>query len=162
MATPSLAFMMSRPQYLLAMGFGTGLSRIWPGTVGTLAGFLPFFVLREFSAGVQFVAMAVLFAVGAWACQETGEALGEHDHNAIVWDEIWGMAAVLLASPPGWIWWVAGFVLFRVFDTVKPWPASYVDRTVRNGAGVMLDDAVAAVFAAVALVTISAILARVA
>ena len=77
--------------------------------------------------------------------------LGEHDHPGIVWDEIVGFLAMMLVAPTGWSWIAAGFVLFRVFDIFKPWPIRDLDHRIRGGLGIMLDDMLAAAYAAVGL-----------
>ena len=81
--------------------------------------------------------------VGIWICGQTARDLGVHDHGGIVWDEIVGMLIALTAAPPGWLWLVAGFAMFRLFDVVKPWPISTLDREVGGGLGIMLDDILA-------------------
>lgn len=93
--------------------------------------------------------MVAAFVIGCWLCQRTGEALGEVDHGAIVWDEIVAFAGLLLVLPvpAGWVSWTLAFVLFRLFDILKPWPIDVLERRFKNGFGVMLDDALAAVYA---------------
>lgn len=95
----------------------------------------------------MWVALAGLFALGVWACGETGKALGVSDHGSIVWDEIVAFALVLTFTPPTPMWFAVAFLLFRLFDIWKPWPIRYVDRTVKGGFGVMLDDLLAAGYA---------------
>ena len=96
--------------------------------------------------------MAVLALAGVWICGESARRLDKHDHPAIVWDEIAGFLAVCLVLPPEPLWWVAAFVLFRLFDIAKPWPVGYLDRRVGGGLGIMLDDLAAAGLAVVCLV----------
>ena len=100
------------------------------------------------------------FALGVWACNVAGRALGVDDHRSLVWDEFIGqwIALIPLLLPAllparGFAWWMllAGFVLFRLFDVWKPWPISWLDRHLKGGMGVMVDDVVAGVFAAVVL-----------
>jgi phosphatidylglycerophosphatase A len=103
------------------------------------------------------VAAAVtVFAVlaGIWICGESARRLGVHDHSAIVWDEVAGMLIVMLAAPPTWWGAVLGFGLFRLFDVWKPWPIREVDHGMRGGAGIMLDDVMAALMAVVVLLMI--------
>jgi phosphatidylglycerophosphatase A len=87
-----------------------------------------------------------MLLVGLWICGRASVALGVHDHSGIVWDEIVGYLCVMVAAPVGWEWILAGFVLFRVFDIIKPWPASYIDRRVGGGAGIMVDDIIAGIY----------------
>ena len=79
-----------------------------------------------------------------------------HDHPGIVWDEIAGFAVTMLAAPRGWYWLLAGFVLFRFFDIVKPWPIREADHSLRGGLGIMLDDIIAGVFAGAILLGLTA------
>jgi phosphatidylglycerophosphatase A len=88
-----------------------------------------------------------MFLIGIWLCEKTTEKLGVHDHSGIVWDEIVGYLVTMLSAPHGWLWLVIGFVLFRVFDILKPWPISVADRRIGGGFGIMLDDVIAGIFA---------------
>ena len=91
--------------------------------------------------------LPLLFALGCWACQRTGDALGAPDHGAMVWDEMVAMWALLIVLPATPLAWALGFALFRVFDIVKPWPIRWLDAQLKGGFGVMLDDALAALMA---------------
>jgi len=81
--------------------------------------------------------------------------LGTPDHSAIVWDEIVGYLLTMTLAPAGWAWIAVGFVLFRFFDIVKPWPISWCDKHVHGGLGVMLDDLLAGLFAAAVMYAVS-------
>jgi phosphatidylglycerophosphatase A len=94
---------------------------------------------------------AIVIAAGVWICGEAARRLGVHDHPAIVWDEIAGMMVAMLAAPQGWSWTVLAFALFRLFDIVKPWPIREIDHGIRGGAGIMLDDVLAGILAALGL-----------
>jgi phosphatidylglycerophosphatase A len=144
-------FVTASPAALLATGFGVGLAPAWPGTAGSLLGLALALPLRSLPALAQIAIIGAAFAVGVWACERAGRALGEPDAGAIVWDEVVGMAAVALLAPPGIGWALAGFAAFRAFDIVKPWPIRVIDRRLQNGFGVMLDDALAAACAAAAI-----------
>jgi phosphatidylglycerophosphatase A len=145
-------FMLSSPAHLVAMGFGTGLSPFAPGTVGTLLGFPLYWLLVQWLSPLGILAVAVpLFALGTWACQRTGRALGVADHGSMVWDEVVAFLVVLAFTPHTLGWQLAAFFLFRFFDVVKPPPVRYFDRTLKNGFGVMFDDLLAAVYTLVAL-----------
>ena len=104
-------------------------------------------------AGFALLTLA-LVAVGVWLCGRTAAALGVHDHPAIVWDEIAGYFITLIAAPAGWFWLAVGFVLFRFFDILKPWPANLADRELEGGFGIMMDDVMAAVYAWLAMQSI--------
>ena len=138
---------MNSPTGFLAFGLGSGLSRLAPGTAGTLAGMLLAFPLTGLPvwAGLLFVAIA--FLVGIPICDRASKRLGVHDHGGIVWDEFVGIWLVLVLVPFHWAWWLAAFVAFRVFDIAKPWPIGWLDRRVHGGFGIMLDDLIAAVYA---------------
>ena len=97
------------------------------------------------------VATALVVAVGIWACGRTARELGVHDHPGIVLDEVAGFLVTMTALPLDWRWIAAGFVVFRILDIVKPWPISLVDRRVRGGLGIMLDDVIAGALACAAL-----------
>lgn len=154
---PSLTFLLSSPAALVALGFGTGLSPVAPGTVGSLLGIPLGLALRLLPPGEQAAVWAAFCVIGAWACDRAGRALGVADHQAIVWDEVCAMTAVVLLVPPGTVWLAAGFAAFRLFDIVKPWPVYLIDRHVQNGFGVMADDLAAGGYAiaAVAIVALA-------
>jgi len=144
-AQPRARFAFAHPAHFLAMGFGAGLARVAPGTVGTLVAFPLWWLLHEaYPMPLLFGVLFGLFAVGVWACEITGRDLGAPDHGAMVWDEIVAFVLVLAIVPPGARWQVAAFVLFRVFDIVKPPPIRQLERRVKGGLGVMLDDLLAA------------------
>lgn len=148
MPTPTWRFIRRRPAYLIAFGFGTGLSPVAPGTVGTLLGY-PLYILLEALLPLEGVllALAGLFWLGVGWCDRAGKAVGVADHKGIVWDEIVAMALVLCFTPPGLVGYLAAFGLFRLFDILKPWPIRLVDGRMENGLGVMLDDLLAAGYA---------------
>ncbi|WP_346350869.1 phosphatidylglycerophosphatase A [Oceanimonas sp. AH20CE76] len=152
MRKPELAALkLSNPLHLLALGFGSGLSPIMPGTMGTLAA-IPFYLLMTGLPLWLYVALLVIgFVAGIKICNAATSAIGRHDHGAIVWDEFIGFGITMLAAPSGWTWIAIGFVLFRFFDMVKPWPISWFDRRVHGGFGIMLDDVIAGLFALVCL-----------
>ncbi|MGY3885905.1 phosphatidylglycerophosphatase A [Aeromonas aquatica] len=135
------------PRHLLAVGFGAGLSPKAPGTMGTLVA-IPLYLLVSGLSTPWFVALLALgFVAGIWICQGATDAIGMPDHGAIVWDEVIGFGVTMIAAPAGWEWVLAGFVLFRLFDVLKPWPISWFDRRIHGGLGIMLDDLIAGLFA---------------
>ncbi len=142
---PNLRFVYAHPAHAIAFAGGIGLAPFAPGTFGTLLAF-PLFALLVATTGAvtQLFVFMVLFAIGAWACQVTGRALGVSDHGGMVWDETVAFLLVLMFTPAGWAWQIAAFALFRFFDIVKPQPIRHFDSTLKNGFGVMFDDLLAA------------------
>ena len=134
---------------LLATGFGAGRVPVAPGTAGSLVGLGFAFVLASTPLDPLAVAAvtAIVCIAGFPICESAARNLGESDPAPVVWDEIAGTMVALVAVPAGWHWWAIAFVLFRVFDVLKPWPIGWLDRRVRGGAGIMLDDIVAGAFA---------------
>jgi phosphatidylglycerophosphatase A len=139
------------PCGFLSLGFGSGLVPVAPGTAGTLAAIPVYLLLQDLTPLVYVAVVSVAFIAGIPLCAWTARRLGVHDHPAIVWDEIVGYLVTMVAAPAGWQWIVAGLVLFRLFDIAKPWPISWLDRRITGGLGIMLDDLVAGVLAAILL-----------
>jgi len=144
--------LLATPAGWIACGLGSGLAPVAQGTFGSLAAILPWLLLRELSLPLNLLVIVLGFALGVWACNVAGRALGVDDHRALVWDEFVGQWIALLPAllAP---WWaiVLGFALFRLFDVWKPWPIRVFDRRLHGGLGVMVDDVVAGSFAAVVL-----------
>lgn len=139
------------PVHLLAFGFGSGLSPIAPGTVGSLLGVALAWLTLNVGLNVQIGIAAAMFAAGIWICGNSSRRLGQHDPGGIVWDEIAAMYATLLVAPVTITAWILAFGLFRAFDIVKPWPIRELDHRLGGGLGIMLDDLVAALYAAILL-----------
>jgi phosphatidylglycerophosphatase A len=138
---------MKNPIHLLAFGFGSGLAPKAPGTFGTLAA-IPFFLLMQPLPIWAYVSILIVsFIVGVWLCDRTSKDMQVHDHPGIVWDEFVGYWITMLFAPQGWVWIVVGFVLFRFFDILKPWPIKWLDEKVHGGFGIMIDDVLAGIFA---------------
>lgn len=157
MANPLSLISLKNPWHLLATGFGSGLSPIIPGTMGTLAA-IPFYLLLvQLPLPLYLVVVAAACVVGVKICQVTSDDMRVHDHGSIVWDEFAGFWITMLVVPlfnlsvTDWKWLLTGFVLFRFFDMVKPWPIGWLDKQVHGGLGIMLDDIVAGVMAGFAL-----------
>jgi phosphatidylglycerophosphatase A len=146
------------PVHFVALGFGSGLAPRAPGTAGTLVGVLLDPLLRPLGLELRIVVVALMFGFGVWICGESARRLGTHDHPGIVWDEIVGYLALMLVLPAGWAWALAGFVVFRFFDIVKPWPIRQLDHGVSGGLGIMLDDIMAAAWGALVLLGVMAAL----
>lgn len=146
--------MLRSPVLFLAFGFGSGLSRVAPGTIGSLVGLAIWFLVADFTfiPYVSFVGISIL--IGVYICQAASEELGDHDHEGIVWDEFVGLWIAMICLPVSWLSVILGFGLFRFFDIVKPWPISWIDRNVSGGLGIMLDDIFAGVAAAASIALI--------
>ncbi len=136
------------PLHWLAVGFGSGLSPKAPGTFGSLAA-IPFYYLflQWFSLPAYLVILVVAFFLGVWACRSAANAIGEHDHGAIVWDEFIGMWIACIALPSGIVWMLFAFIAFRFFDILKPWPIRWFDENLSGGFGIMMDDVIAGIAA---------------
>ena len=139
---------LANPVHFLALGFGSGLAPKMPGTFGTLAA-LPLVVLLSYYASfsVYLIVTILVSIVGVWICGRTADDMGVHDDSSIVWDEVAGMLITMLAVPLSWQTLLVGFMLFRFFDILKPWPISYLDRHVHGGFGIIIDDVLAGLFA---------------
>jgi phosphatidylglycerophosphatase A len=144
----------AHPAGWIASGFGSGLSPFASGTAGSAAALIPWLALRELDWSLYLGAVALAFAIGVWASGVVIAKLRVEDPGVVVWDEFVGQWITLLplvVAPRSWPWIVVAFVLFRIFDVVKPWPASWADRSVKGGLGAMLDDVIAGIYAALVL-----------
>jgi len=142
---------LSNPIHLLAFGFGSGLSPKAPGTAGTVVALLIYLLLPAMSPLLYAVMILVSFVLGIWLCGKTAEDLGVHDHGGIVWDEFVGYWITMFMAPSGLIWAIVGFALFRVLDIFKPWPIKWADKELAGGLGIMLDDVLAGIMAALCI-----------
>ena len=143
--------LLRHPAQFLAFGFGSGLSPKAPGTMGTVVAIPLYLLVAEWSL-LQYSVFIVLAAVlGVGICGVASRQLQVHDHPGIVWDEFVGYWITMWAVPVDWVWIVAGFIVFRVYDIAKPWPVSLLDRKVGGGLGIMIDDVLAGVMACVTL-----------
>ncbi len=135
----------------LATGFGVGKCPRIPGTAGTVLGVLLYLALAELSWASYVLMVGILFLSGIWLCELGAKILDDPDPGSIVWDEIVGFLIAMTVAPEGWGWLVAGFVLFRLFDILKPGPVGWAERHFRGGVGIMMDDAFAGFMAFVVL-----------
>lgn len=136
-----------RPVHFLAFGLGSGTAPFAPGTFGTLAAIPFYWMMANLSLWPYIAVVVVASLVGIWLCDRTSKDLGVHDHSGIVWDEFVGYWITMVAVPFSWQAALWGFVVFRVFDILKPWPIRWADRRVEGGFGIMLDDVFAGIFA---------------
>ncbi|HTH11865.1 MAG TPA: phosphatidylglycerophosphatase A [Acidovorax sp.] len=151
-ARPNVRFLLAHPAHFIALGFGAGLSRVAPGTVGTAWAWLAYLVLQHWLPSPLHMGLLIAAStvVGWWACTTTARDMAVADPGSIVWDEVVAFWLVLwLAMPMGWWGQLAAFALFRFFDAVKPGPVAWADSQFkglgwRGGWGILWDDFVAA------------------
>jgi phosphatidylglycerophosphatase A len=156
---PTARFMLSHPAHAIALGFGSGLSPMAPGTVGTLWAWVAFLVMQPWMNDLRWALLiGASLPIGWWASSVTARNMGVTDPGCIVWDEVAAFWLVLwLVTPAGLLAQVIAFALFRFFDAIKPGPVGWADQlfhdsarsgTARGwrlaGLGIMLDDLVAA------------------
>lgn len=139
------------PILLLAHGLGSGLAPKAPGTFGTLAAVLPWLLLAQLPISVYGGVVLLAAVAGVWLCDVAAKRMQRDDPGSIVWDEWVGLWIALAGLPLEWPWILAGFLLFRLFDILKPWPVGWLDRRYHGGLGIMLDDIAAGAMAAVLL-----------
>ena len=136
------------PRHFLAFGFGSGLSPWAPGTMGTIAAIPPYLLLSRLDLLPYIAVLIAGFLTGIYLCDFSSRTLGVHDHGGIVWDEFIGFWITMIAVPLlNWQWVLTGFVLFRFFDIVKPWPVKAADKHISGGFGIMIDDVLAGFYA---------------
>ncbi|MDG1693463.1 MAG: phosphatidylglycerophosphatase A [Porticoccaceae bacterium] len=133
---------------MLAFGFGSGLLPKAPGTMGSLAAIPLWLLLIQLPVVFYWLAILIAAVVGVYICGSAASKLGVHDHAGIVWDEFVGLWIAMAFLPPTFGSIICGFVLFRLFDIVKPWPISWLDKNIHGGLGIMIDDIVAGACAA--------------
>jgi phosphatidylglycerophosphatase A len=142
---------MADPVLFLAFGFGSGLIKKAPGTMGTLAAVPVYLLCVQFNFWLYSLLTLVAMVAGVWICDVAAKKLDEHDFGGIVWDEVAGYLITMWFVPFSWFALIAGFVLFRFFDIVKPQPIKWIDAKVSGGLGIMLDDVLAGIFAGLVL-----------
>ena len=150
-------FVFRHPAHFLAFGFGSGLAPIAPGTAGTLAA-IPLVVALDLmlpSLAAQFLVLLLVVMVGVVTCDITSRNLKVHDHSGIVIDEFAGYLLTMICFPAHWLYYLLGFVFFRLFDIWKPYPIGWCDRRVSGGIGIMVDDLLAGIYAAICLFFVS-------
>jgi phosphatidylglycerophosphatase A len=145
---PTFTQLLRSPTLLLAFGFGSGLSPKAPGTMGTLAAIPLWWLLAQLPLTSYLIVVLIAAVVGITICGRAADQMGVHDHGGIVWDEFVGFWIAMAALPITWQSVILGFVLFRLFDILKPWPISWLDKKVSGGFGIMIDDVIAGLAAA--------------
>ncbi len=144
----SVKQILSDPVLLLAFGFGSGLAKKMPGTMGTVSAVPIYLAFIHTNIWLYSILTIAVVISGIWICGDAANKLGEHDFGGIVWDEIAGLLITLWFVPFSWFALLVGFILFRIFDILKPWPIKWADQKVSGGFGIMLDDVLAALLAA--------------
>ena len=139
------------PILFLAFGFGSGLAKKMPGTLGTVAAIPLYWMLQLSNDWIYLAATVISTIAGITICDRAAKKLQVHDYGGIVWDEVAGFLITMCWIPFSWQSLLVGFALFRLFDIVKPWPIRWLDKHVEGGFGIMLDDVVAGIFAALVL-----------
>jgi phosphatidylglycerophosphatase A len=142
---------LKNPLNLIATGFGSGLSPIIPGTCGTLPAIPIYWLLHYLSLTYYTAIVIAITLISFWICDKTAKNLKANDPQCIVLDEIVGFLITMIAAPIGIIWIIIGFILFRLFDMLKPWPINWIDKKVHGGLGIVLDDVLAGIMATVVL-----------
>ena len=150
---------LTNPIHLLAVGLGSGMSPIMPGTMGSAMAIPLWLLFNGLQPYLYWVLIVVAFIFGCFLCQKTSDDTHTHDSGHIVWDEFVGMWITLFFIPQISVLWVAiAFVAFRVFDMAKPWPIRWFDKRVPGGFGIMVDDVIAAIFSSLSVYALTFII----
>src|SRR3982750_3743688 len=145
---PDARFLVSHPAHFIALGFGAGLSPVAPGTAGTALAAVVGVLLAQVAHPLVIAFAAIpLFFLGVWACEVTGRDLGVQDHGSMVWDEIVAFLPLAALASASLVTEAVAFGLFRLFDIWKPFPIRELERRVKGGLGVMIDDVFAVFYA---------------
>lgn len=139
------------PMQFLASGFGSGCAPVAPGTFGTAAA-IPVWILLSFLSPITYaIFVFAIFVLGCYVSEKASQELGVHDHGGIVIDEFVGYFITMFLVPLSWFNVLLGFILFRIFDVLKPWPIKVLDRQVKGGFGIMIDDVLAGFMALISV-----------
>ncbi|OCF98093.1 phosphatidylglycerophosphatase A [Gilliamella sp. wkB195] len=150
---------LTNPIHFLAVGLGSGLSPIMPGTMGSLMAIPLWLLFLGLQPTLYWFFILVTFVFGCYICQKTSDDTHTHDSGHIVWDEFVGMWITLYFIPQFSILWVTiAFVAFRLFDMAKPWPIRWFDKRVPGGFGIMVDDVIAAIFSSLSVYVLTFII----
>lgn len=147
---------LSNPIHFLAVGLGSGMSPIMPGTMGSIMAIPIWLLFYGLMPALYWILLVVSFFFGCFICQKTSDDTHTHDSGHIVWDEFVGMWITLFFIPYLSILWVViAFIAFRIFDMLKPWPIRWFDQKVPGGFGIMIDDVIAAIFSSLVVYLLS-------
>ena len=144
----------------LATGFYSGKIPFAPGTWGSAFALIPWYFCRGLSLANYLIVLAALFVVGFLTAGSAEKILDRPDPGCIVIDEILGIFITLTLAPNHPVAWLLGFVLFRIFDVLKPFPVSWLDTHLHGGIGIMMDDVMAGIYALVCLQLIWLVIGR--
>lgn len=136
----------TNPLHFIAFGFGTGAIPIAPGTFGTIIAIPIYLFLTTYSHTFYFIFLVAFIIFSIWISDKVSKEINIHDHQGMNIDEIVGYLVTMFRAPYGWGWILLGFVLFRFFDIVKPWPIRQVDEKLQGGFGMILDDVLAGIY----------------
>jgi phosphatidylglycerophosphatase A len=132
---------------ILATVFGLGYAPVAPGTAGTAGAVVIYYLLFAARSWWAYVVIwLALLGLSFWAAQKVQDAQGRDDPQIVVIDEAVGYFAAMFLLPPTWGYMIAAFLIFRAFDVIKPFPASYFDKKVSNGVGIVMDDVAAGIY----------------
>lgn len=143
------------PWHFVAFGFGSGTVPFAPGTFGTLMA-IPFYLaLSTFSPLIYLTLVILIFFGASWLCEKVSREISVHDHPGMCIDEFVGFLVTMFYAPQGIIWIIWGVIFFRIFDILKPWPINYMDKNIKGGFGMVLDDVMAGIYSFILLHVIS-------
>lgn len=143
------------PLYFIAFGFGSGAAPVAPGTAGTLVAALFYLLLRHLPLSMYLAFTFVFSLFSIWLLDKISREIAVHDHPGMCLDEFAGFFVTMIYAPQGLLWIVLGFLLFRFFDIVKPWPIRWLDEHVHGGFGMVIDDIAAGLFSLLVLQCVS-------
>jgi phosphatidylglycerophosphatase A len=147
-----------RPLYFFAFGFGSGAMPFAPGTFGTLMA-IPFYLLfRPLPVFAYLIFVIAFVLVSSWASEKISKEINVHDHSGMCIDEFAGFFVTMINAPHGFYWILLGFILFRIFDILKPWPIYVVDEKMAGGLGMVLDDVIAGIYSCIIIQIIALIM----
>ncbi len=144
----------------LASGLGLGYAPLVPGTFGTLLGVLVYFYLGRLEWWAVLPIIIIIILVAVWSSHQAELILFTRDPQMVTIDEVAGYLVTMFTFTTGWKWLLAGFILFRIFDIIKPWPASHFDQVSKSGFAVVMDDIFAGIYANLCLQILRLVLQR--
>lgn len=147
-----------KPLYFIAFGFGSGIMPFAPGTFGTLFAAFLYCLLPQMTFYSYLAFTVIVTLISMYVCDKASREIHIHDHPGMCLDEFPGFFVTMLFAPTGCLGLVLGFVLFRFFDIIKPWPINWLDKNVHGGVGMVLDDVVAGLFASVLFIVLKLLL----
>lgn len=134
------------PLYFFAFGFGSGAMPVAPGTFGTLMAIPFYLLLKPLPLAYYLLFVIVFIVISSIICEQVSREIQINDHPGMCIDEFAGFFVTMIHAPSGFVWVVLGFLLFRIFDILKPWPIRFIDEKIHGGFGMVLDDVIAGLF----------------